>query len=174
VGEKAIKPLQKLARRSKTDSKQLIQVLWALHRLNGLPDDILLSGFQNTDATVQVHALKIAANYKTLNGNLLVGARQNLMHKNPHVQRAAAETLGRHPESKAFEPLALAVYGPAGPEKLPAGTRHYAAGFSRKLVEGCRKYDCRGSCRCTISTRCYVFAPLFANPSGTSCPPINL
>ncbi|HEY0055824.1 MAG TPA: PVC-type heme-binding CxxCH protein [Pedobacter sp.] len=104
-GENAIKPLQKIAHRSKTDPKQLVQVLWALYRLNALSDDVLLSAFHHSDILVQVHAFKIAANYTKLNERLLSSTRQALKNKNPHVQRAAAEALGRHPDGKAFTPL---------------------------------------------------------------------
>jgi putative heme-binding domain-containing protein len=104
-GNNAIKPLEKIARRSKTDSKQLVQVLWALYRLNALSDDMLLSAYRHADALVQVHAFKIAANYPKLSERLLANTRQGLKHKNPHVQRAAAETLGQHPEGKSFAAL---------------------------------------------------------------------
>jgi len=33
---------------------------------------------------------------------LLASTRQGLKHKNPHVQRLAAEALGRHSDDKAF------------------------------------------------------------------------
>jgi putative heme-binding domain-containing protein len=105
VGKEAVKPLQKIARRSKTDPKQLVQTLWALYRLNALSDDLLLSAFRHPDAMVQVHAFKISANSPTLNERLLASTRQALTHKNPQVQRAAAEALGRHPDGKAFAPL---------------------------------------------------------------------
>jgi putative heme-binding domain-containing protein len=104
-GTEAIKPLQKIARRKKADPKQLIQALWALYRLNALPDNILLSALHNSNTAVQVHAFKISANYPKLSEPLLAVARQDLKSSNPLVQRAAAEALGRHPDSKAFAPL---------------------------------------------------------------------
>ena len=104
-GANAIKPLQKLGRRSKTDPKQLVQALWALYRLNALPDASLLSALRHADAMVSVHAFKIAANYSKLNDRLQASVREGLKHKDPLVQRAAAEALGRHPQGEAFAPL---------------------------------------------------------------------
>lgn len=108
-GTKAIPTLKKVGRRKKTDPEQLIQAMWALYRLNALPDKILLTAINHNDARVPVHALKVLANYKTLTEEHRAIALKSLNNANPHVQRAAAELLSRHPNPQSYHPLVTLV-----------------------------------------------------------------
>ncbi|AHM63031.1 membrane-bound dehydrogenase domain-containing protein [Flammeovirgaceae bacterium 311] len=105
VGAKAIPALESLAQKSNTDPKQLIQVIWALYRLNALPDEVLAAAVQHADVRVKVHAYKVLANYSKLTAAQRSLTLQGLDNQNPHVQRAAAEVLGRHPDQNSYKRL---------------------------------------------------------------------
>jgi glucose/arabinose dehydrogenase len=104
-GQKAVGSLAKLVRNKHTDPRQLIQGIWALYRLNALPDDVLASAINHQDIAVQKHAFNVLANYQDLTDEQRSLAIQGLDHQNPHVQRAAAELLGRHPGQGSYRKL---------------------------------------------------------------------
>ena len=103
--QKAVAPLEKLVRKKDTDPKQLIQGIWALYRLNALPDDVLIFAINHQDIAVKKHAFNVLANYSELTEGQRSLAIQGLDHQNPHIQRAAAELLGRHPSQESHKKL---------------------------------------------------------------------
>ncbi|QHT69115.1 c-type cytochrome [Rhodocytophaga rosea] len=117
-GKQAIPALQKHIRTKNIATNGLIQSLWALYRLNGLPEPILVSAIKHTDVRVKVHAFKIAANHNKLTDPLRTLAMQSLDDSNPHVQRAAAEVLGRHPSEQNLSKLVSLA------SKVPAYDTH--------------------------------------------------
>jgi hypothetical protein len=104
-GQKAVAPIKEVVRNKKTAPKQLIQGVWALYRLNALPDEALASAIKHQDVAVQKHAFNVLANYQDLSEAQRALALQGLDHQNPHVQRAAAEVLSRHPGKESYRKL---------------------------------------------------------------------
>jgi putative heme-binding domain-containing protein len=105
IGAKAVPALVNLIRKSGTDPVQLIQGIWALYRLDALPDEVLHAAVNHSDVRVKVHAYKVLANYPRLTEEQKAQAVSDLDHNNPHIQRAAAEVLGRHPEPASLKRL---------------------------------------------------------------------
>ncbi len=104
-GSKAVGSLKKVVRKKNSDPKQLIQAIWALHRLSALPDDVLTAAMELADVRVNVHAYKVLANYEKLTDDQRSLAMQGLRNQNPHIQRAAAELLSRHPSPQSYRQL---------------------------------------------------------------------
>ena len=105
VGPDAIPSLIAMVDDKKTSPEQLIQGLWALYRLEALPEKTLQTALKHPDRKVNVHAYKILANYNRIPEALFTTVIEDLSSDDPHVQRAAAELLSRHPNQKAFEKL---------------------------------------------------------------------
>lgn len=108
-GVKAVPALKKVVAKPKTNYRQLIQGLWALYQLNALPEEALRAAIDHADVRVKVHAFKIMANGSSLSGSRRTLALQGLTHADPHVQRAAAEVLGRHQHQQHIGPLLALV-----------------------------------------------------------------
>ncbi len=108
-GKESVPSLVKVVKKKTTDPKQLIQAVWALYRLDALPAEVLVSAINHTDVRVKVHAFKVMANYNNLTEEGRTLAIQGLDNPNPHVQRAAAEVLGRHPNQKNYRKLLTLV-----------------------------------------------------------------
>lgn len=105
IGSKAVRPLERMVRNRKTSPVQLVQGLWALYRLDALPKDVLANALTHPDVRVKVHAYKVMANYKGLTEEQLSLAIRGLSDEDPHVQRASAELLSRHPDQKSYRSL---------------------------------------------------------------------
>src|SRR5690606_21131810 len=109
VGEKSIASLKEVIQNHNTDPAQLIQALWALYRLDALPKKAHENALNHDDVGVKVHAYRILAEYTELDEVQLSWGINGLNDMNPHVQRAAAELLSRHPNPKSYKPL-IALY----------------------------------------------------------------
>lgn len=109
-GPKAVAPLEKVVRSTETDPKQLIQGVWALYRLNALSDELLTLAIKHEDIAVQKHAFNVLANFQELSEKQKGLILEGLDHQNPHVQRAAAEALSRHPGQDSYKKL-IALIG---------------------------------------------------------------
>lgn len=105
LGKSAVPQLLLLVKDSKTDHLHFIQGIWALYRLEALPEDILGSAIKHQDSRVRVHAYKLMANYQKITDRQLEWALEDLSDNDPHVQRAAAEMLNRHPHPKSYKKL---------------------------------------------------------------------
>ncbi len=105
LGESAVPQLLDLVKDPKTSPVQYIQGIWALFRLEVLPEDILESAINHKDRRVRVHAYKLMANYLHLSEKQLSWGIRDLLDSDPHVQRAAAEMLSRHPDPKSYKAL---------------------------------------------------------------------
>jgi len=133
-GAAAVQPLLKVAGSDKTSAKAGVQALWALFRLDALPDAVLdkalLTGSgnaaqnvagsylqnaagQSADPLVKVHALRILTEQKTVSPAHRAMALKALEDANGHVQRTAAEVLGKAVDAGNVAPL-LALYDQAG------------------------------------------------------------
>jgi len=98
-GKQATEPLMGVINSSKHSSKACVQAIWALYRLDALQGDILNKALTFNDPLVQVHALRILAEKSDLSGGISAsqraGAIKALSDENVHVQRTAAEVLGK-------------------------------------------------------------------------------
>ncbi|MCS4432877.1 PVC-type heme-binding CxxCH protein [Aquiflexum gelatinilyticum] len=104
-GMNAIPALAKMVENKKTSPEQLIQGLWALYRLDALPDNVLQNSLEYPDRKVRLHAYKILSNYSQHTEKQFAKAISYLTDSDPHVQRAAAEFLSLHPNEMAYKKL---------------------------------------------------------------------
>ncbi|WP_285058248.1 PVC-type heme-binding CxxCH protein [Pedobacter ginsengisoli] len=139
-GAAAVQPLLKVLGSDKTSAKAAVQALWALYRLNALPDGVLEKALQGAvaasggagssgvtgsglrssgkssagvaDPLVKVHAFRILAEQKTVSPGHRGLALKALTDANVHVQRVAAEVLGKAVDPDNVGPL-LTLYGKA-------------------------------------------------------------
>ena len=88
-----------------SNSKQQIQVLWLLYRLNASSEDLLIRASESTDVTLRVHALRIMFEYKDLNEKLMDIAKENIAEAQPDIVRAAIMVLSKHPETDHLQSL---------------------------------------------------------------------
>ena len=92
--------------------------LWVLQRLGSLDADLLASAAKDAERDVRVHAMRILAEFETLSAEqhqlLLTGLNDN----DAFVKRAAADALGRHPDTGNIHPLLELRY------KVPSDDTH--------------------------------------------------
>lgn len=112
-GQKAVDQLTAKLKSSKTDFRSYIQSLWALYRLNALQDNVLDKALAHEDAVIRVHAFRILAEKAAISLKYQEWALKSLKDTNTHVQRAAAEVVGKYPRFAAVKSL-LSVYLGAG------------------------------------------------------------
>ena len=110
---KAIEPVNRIMKSGKTDSKSYIQGLWILFRLQALTEVMLDQALKHPDPVVQVHAYRILVEKKAVSPKYREMALKALADTNMHVQRIAAEVLGKSPDAGNVEAL-LAIYNKAG------------------------------------------------------------
>jgi putative heme-binding domain-containing protein len=119
-GAAAVQPLLKVLGSDKTLPKAGVQALWALYRLDALPDGVLDKALQGAvassgnagqaaDPLVRVHAFRILAEQKAVSAGHRALAVKALTDANVHVQRVAAEVLGKSVDAGNVAPL-LALY----------------------------------------------------------------
>lgn len=105
IGASAIDALKNTMKDTKS-SRQYVHAMWALHRLNALDDETLLSSM-NKDSLVKVHALRVLVE-KDPNEKYYQTILTALGDKSPHVQRVATELLMKYPSLQSLE-LALST-----------------------------------------------------------------
>lgn len=104
-GAAAVQPLLKVLGSDKTSAKAGVQALWALFRLDALPDGLLDKALQGSDPLVRVHALRILAEQKTVSAGHRALALKALTDADVHVQRGATEVLGKSVDAGNVAPL---------------------------------------------------------------------
>lgn len=105
AGAAARQPLQECLREEQSAPLQKIHALWVLYRLDSLELDLLGRAARSSDYTVRTHAMKVLSEtspWQTGHRELVLAALQD---SNPHVQRAAADALGQHPDYEHISPL---------------------------------------------------------------------
>ncbi len=117
-GKDAVPALVELAADKNTPALKLIQVNWALFRLDALPEESLANALTHADPRVRVHAYKLLSNYAQLNSVQRNQAIGDLSDANPHVRRAAAEMLSLHIDPSSFRKL-VEIHG-----QIPAEDTH--------------------------------------------------
>jgi putative heme-binding domain-containing protein len=79
--------------------------LWVLERRGSLDDKTLGQATHDGDRGLRVHAQRILAERPTLTATQRDWVLAGLKDRDPNVQRAAADALGRHPEAANVRPL---------------------------------------------------------------------
>jgi putative heme-binding domain-containing protein len=88
--------------------EQVSNLLWAMHRLNGLRSSTLSSALDDSSPMVRAHVLRILAETKSQHiptATLRTLAVRSLDDRDPLVKRCAAEALGQHPAITNVKPL---------------------------------------------------------------------
>lgn len=111
IGKVVVPDLLKLANNPSTPPQQRIQVNWALYRLEAMEEGILLTALGNTDRGVRMHAYKLLAEMPHAGPDLRVKAVADLSDGDPHIQRASAEYLSRHPRMDSYQGLVEIHHG---------------------------------------------------------------
>jgi putative heme-binding domain-containing protein len=104
-GKSALEPLKKLEANTNVSPEQRVQVLWALFRMDALNPQQIRTALLHPEPLVRVHAQRIMANFQSWTELQTEWALEGLSDENPHVRRAAAEGIGRHPHQKSYLPL---------------------------------------------------------------------
>ncbi|WP_114749065.1 PVC-type heme-binding CxxCH protein [Pleomorphovibrio marinus] len=104
-GNKASNRLRSMIETEETSEEQFIQAIWALFRINELDEQQVLLALSHESPLVKVHTLTALANHTELNENQHQWGIAALDDKNPHVQRAAAALLSRHPHPGGYKKL---------------------------------------------------------------------
>lgn len=104
-GTEAADAVLNMATSAGKSSRQYVQALWILYRLEALPDDLLASAITGEDVVAGVHALRILFEYKKPDESLLKLAAAALRHSSPHVQRQAVMVVSQNPRVEHMEPL---------------------------------------------------------------------
>ncbi len=104
-GQKAVAPVKQMMESVQVNISSFVQGLWILYRLNALDDTLLDKALHHNDAMVQVHALRVLKELKTITDDHRSVALQALNSKNAQVQRMAAEVLGHFPKAEYVQPL---------------------------------------------------------------------
>jgi putative heme-binding domain-containing protein len=89
----------------KANAWQWIHGLWVLDRGGALKDELLAKGAKHADRGVRVHAQRVLSERTTLTVEQHALALAALKDTDPHVRRAAADALGRHPAAANIRPL---------------------------------------------------------------------
>ncbi|WP_166820360.1 DUF7133 domain-containing protein [Thalassoroseus pseudoceratinae] len=90
---------------------QRAHAAWILFRLDGLTKEIRSRLANDPSEIVRTHLARILAETTDWDDSVRSLARQLLRDENPHVQRAAAEAMGRHPHLQNFRPLHESLLG---------------------------------------------------------------
>ena len=85
-----------------------VHALWVLQRWGVLSDASVWVALDDDDRSVRGHALRVLGERPTLDETAANGVRDALADSDPFVRRAAADTLGRHPEFANVKPLLAA------------------------------------------------------------------
>ncbi len=107
--DESVQPLKDLLSDNQASSRQKVHAIWVLMRLNQLGFDELKNAATSDDQELSIHAFRVLKEYETLQEAERFLALNGLKSKDPHVQRAAAEVLVRHPDASQLQDLLTAA-----------------------------------------------------------------
>ncbi|HEV8541710.1 MAG TPA: PVC-type heme-binding CxxCH protein, partial [Verrucomicrobiae bacterium] len=119
LGETAVESLEKALKDKAAPSTEVVHSLWSLQRLHALKPETLRKFAANPDRTVRTHVMHILSetpDFSALRQSIGV---QALKDSDALVQRAAADALGRYPESEMYVRPLLALLS-----RVPAEDDH--------------------------------------------------
>ncbi|MBN3520842.1 c-type cytochrome [Algoriphagus lutimaris] len=107
--EESVPAVKQLLSGQSASTKQKVHALWVLKRLNRLDFKEVKNAATSGEQELSVHAFRVLSEYEKINDPERQLAKNGLKSKDPHVQRAAAEVLVRHPEASQITNLVEAV-----------------------------------------------------------------
>ncbi|MEJ7644621.1 MAG: PVC-type heme-binding CxxCH protein [Chryseolinea sp.] len=114
IGESATAALENALKDPSTSGRKYIHSLWALQRMEKLPDALLKSALSSNDTLVRIHALRVLQE-READPTYVELISTALADKNPHIQRAAIEAAAKFPSVKSVESI-LAVLKTTRPD----------------------------------------------------------
>ncbi len=139
IGEPAVERLLAALKKSGTKPDQYVHCLWALHQLNALPEANLLKAARHKNPLIRTHALRamheapgagtpgLPVGKPVRNDALYAVLKKGLSDPNPHVQRAAVETMPDYPTLQTVR--TLLAFQP----KIPSNDTHLTYTMSLAL-----------------------------------------
>lgn len=107
--DESVSALKELLTDRASSIKQKVHALWVLKRLDQLDFEELKNAAESTEEELEVHAYRVLSEYEMLQNPDRELAKKGLTSNSPHVQRAAAEVLVRHPDESQITSLVEAV-----------------------------------------------------------------
>ncbi|SHN07837.1 putative membrane-bound dehydrogenase domain-containing protein [Cyclobacterium lianum] len=104
-GKEALPAIQKFVNHRKTPSRQLVQGIWALHRLGELEREHLDKALQHPDLLVRIHAHRILGDRREFDPQHFEWTQKGLEDDQAHIRRVAAENLIVHHDPSLIRPL---------------------------------------------------------------------
>lgn len=104
IGDSAADALQKTLADASTSPRKMIHSLWALYRLNKLPDETLKGALASKDSLVRVHSMRVLLE-KQPDESFYDLVNNGLSDPSPHVRRAAVEVLVKYPGIKSMDAI---------------------------------------------------------------------
>jgi len=105
VGQPAVEPLLNVLKKSGTSADQYGHSLWALYQLNALPESVLLKAARHKNPLIRTHAMRALHESPLRNETRFAVLKKALWDANPHVQRAAVESLTDYPTLETIRTL---------------------------------------------------------------------
>lgn len=110
VGAAALPQAQNILAGNKSSTwQQRAHALWILHRLGGLAPETLLAAASDFSREVRVHAMKILAETHLWSDTQRKIGLAGLRDLDFHVRRAAADALGKHPNTLHIKAMLSAL-----------------------------------------------------------------
>lgn len=101
----AVPSLEKIINHKRSPSRQLVQALWALYRMEALSETMLEKMLIHPDPLVRVHAHRVLGEQVAFNETQFQWTLEGLKDNSPHIRRVAAENLILHQEVEMIHPL---------------------------------------------------------------------
>lgn len=102
LGNEALPGLLNVLNASSTSPRQYVHILWSLHRLGGLSDDVLRTAATSADSLIRLHAFRVLLE-RPADPGFYELISDGLHDANPHVRRAAIEALAKHPGIQSIQ-----------------------------------------------------------------------
>lgn len=108
IGTDAVPELQEVLQTSKS-AETKVQALWALYRLKGLGENLLVKATEDPSELVRTHAMKVLAETPKWSQKQAEWAERGLADSSAFVNRAAADAFGQHPDHPAITSLEVVL-----------------------------------------------------------------
>ena len=95
IGKPAVAPVIALIKTNAVSINEYVHSLWILQRLNALTADIISKSSNHPEAAIRLHTLRVLAEQADTSAAIYQMAVQALSDKDPHVQRAGVELVGK-------------------------------------------------------------------------------
>lgn len=97
IGRPAINPVVSLINENDVSVPEYVHSLWILQRLNALTPDIISKSSKHPETAIRLHTMRVLIEQQDSSAGTYQIAKQGLLDKDAHVQRAAVELVGNFP-----------------------------------------------------------------------------